>query len=102
MMTIFTVSMVMAIVLIVLIVLIVAADKRIIIVVFVVTSAVLVDLLLRLVFRLLTIYEVEPFGLDDVVNEGAGETRQDLLRPSVRDGFPVLLTVIVIRFHGFI
>ena len=88
-----------------------------------------------MVFHLLTIYVVElktkcnisevyierkamnpySFGLDEVVNEGAGKTRpalyqksyithfktlQDLLRLSVRDRFPVLLTVVVISFHG--
>ena len=88
-----------------------------------------------MVFRLLTIYEVElktkrnisevniqrramnsyPFGLDYAINEGTRKTRpvlyqkklynifenlQDLLRLSMRDGFPVLLTVMVIRFHG--
>ena len=57
-----------------------------------------------------------PFGLDHAVNEGASKTRpafdqkglatyisktlQDLLRLSMRDGLPVLLTVVVIRFHG--
>ena len=57
-----------------------------------------------------------PFSLDDAVNEGARKTRpafdqkswatyfikalQDLLRLSVRDRFPVLLTVVMIRFHG--
>ena len=56
-----------------------------------------------------------PFGLDDTVNEGARKTRpalyqkgqatliktlQDLLRLSMRDRLPVLLTVLVIRFHG--
>ena len=57
-----------------------------------------------------------PFGLDHAINEGASKTRpafdqkglptyisktlQDLLRLSMRDGLPALLTVVVIRFHG--